>query len=249
MNVAVIGYGNLGRAIAKSLSKKHKIIATKRTLNVRSTKKIEVTNDNVYAVKNSDVVILTVKPKDATDVLNEIKDHVDNKTVISFIAFLKLNEIKSKLKNAKIVRAMGNVGAEFGKSFTAYYTEDDFTVEDLLSLTGKVYKAKSEEEIDLMTIFSGSAPAFVAKLIDAFIFAGLKCGLSEKLSKEVTIEIFNSTSELLKRESVESLIKRITTPGGTTIEGLVTMEKHAVEYGIIDSIVKAVEKISKFKKG
>ena len=253
MKIAIIGYGNLGKAIAKSLAKKHEIIATKRELNVKpKSKRIEVTTDNVYAVKHSDCIILTVKPKDLMTVLDEIKDYVNNKLVISFVAFVKLDDIKSKLKQAKVVRAMGNVGAEIGKSFTAYYTKDVDVNEDvlnLLSLTGKVYKAKSEEELDLMTIFSGSAPAFVAKLIDAFIFAGLKCGLNAELSKEVALSVFESTFELLRNENIEDLIKRITTPAGTTIEGLITMEKHGVEFGIIDSVTKAVEKISKFKKG
>ncbi|RLI77319.1 pyrroline-5-carboxylate reductase [Archaeoglobales archaeon] len=255
MRVAIIGYGNLGRAIAKALAKKHEIIATKRELNAKSKlKRIEVTTNNAYAVKNSECVILTVKPKDLMLVLDEIKDYVSNKLVISFVAFVKLHEIKSILKQAKVVRAMGNVGAEIGKSFTAYYVEyvdeeTDKEIFNLLSLTGEVHKAKSEEELDLMTIFSGSAPAFIAKLIDAFIYAGLKCGLNAELSKKAALSVFNSTSELLRKESIDGLIKRITTPAGTTIEGLVTMEKHSVEFGIMDSIVKAVEKISKFKKG
>ncbi|RLI75530.1 pyrroline-5-carboxylate reductase [Archaeoglobales archaeon] len=253
MRIAIVGYGNLGNALAKSLIKKHEIIATKRELeNIKSiSKKIEVTTDNVYAVKNSDCVILTVKSKGLKTVLDEVKDNVKDKTVISFVAFVRLDEIKEQLKQAKVVRAMGNVCAEIGKSFTVYYTEDDVDdkVIDLFSLMGRVYKAKSEEELDLMTVFSGSAPAFVAKLINAFVFAGLKCGLNAELSKEVALSIFESTSKILENMKIEDLTKRITTPAGTTIEGLVTMEKYGVEFGIVDSITKAVEKISKFKKG
>lgn len=248
MKIALIGYGNLGKAIAKCLSRKHEIIATKRNLDVKAkSKRIEITNNNAYAVKNAECVIIAVKPKDISPVLEEIKDYVENKLVISFVAFVSLKEIKSKI-NARVVRAMGNIGIELGKSFVAYYTEngEDEKLLSILSLMGKVYKAENEREIDLMTVFSGSAPAFVARLIDAFVLAGLKHGLNAELSKELALSIFNATAELLKRETTESLIKRIATPGGTTIEGLMEMEKHRVVHGIASSIGKAVEKI--FKK-
>ncbi|AGK61261.1 Pyrroline-5-carboxylate reductase [Archaeoglobus sulfaticallidus PM70-1] len=235
--IAVLGAGNLGYAIAKRLKESgYEVIVTgRREAVLESLKKMgcRVTN-NRDAVSEADFVIITVKPKDLDSLIDEIRDCAEGKIIISFVAMKKLEDIRM---NAKIVRAMSNILCEYGLAFTAYYCEfDDDEIESILSKLGDVYKAKDEKEVDLMTAFSGSAPAFVAKIIESFIYAGLNSGLNAEVSKKCALSVFKATSEALKTQSPEEFIIKVTTPAGTTIQGLRKLMEHRVDFAIVDAL-------------
>ena len=243
-SVAVVGAGNLGGAIAKRLVELTEVWVSGRKKEILSQLKdlgckVE---DSKEAASQAEIVFITVKPKDVPAALEEIKDAVKKKKVVSFAAMWKLEELKELIPEAVVFRAMTNVFAEHGKAFTVYYPLHDSEIEKLLSLLGEVSLAKSEAEVDLMTAFCGSAPAFVAKFIQGFIYAGLSCGLSFDLAKKATLSVFEGTSIALKDTEPEDLIKRITTPGGTTIQGLKKLEEHRVKYAIIEALEATVKK-------
>ncbi len=251
MDVAVIGGGNLGCAVAKALAKRYRVVVTRRNVDkIRFLEDVgcEVSSDNVYAVSNSDVVFVAVKPKDVFGVLSEIKDRLSDKILVSLVAGVGISEIR-QVVGSKVVRAMTNISAEIGHAITAYYSEDltpeeEFEIECMLSCLGDVVRVESERELDVITAFS-SATAFLARIFQAFIYAGLKLGLSEELARRMTVGVFRSATELLDLEEPEVVISKVTTPAGTTIDGLCKLMEHRVDYGIVDAMVATANKLSK----
>jgi|Deesub1362A_J573_1020465.scaffolds.fasta_scaffold00028_23 pyrroline-5-carboxylate reductase len=244
-SVAIIGAGNLGSAIAKRLVQEIEVIVTgrrKEILNDLRDRGCEVEKSNTKAASKADFVFITVKPKDVDSVLEEIKGEVKDKKVVSFAAMKKFEEIKKSIPNSFVFRAMTNVFAEKGLAFTVYYPAYDEELERILSILGEVHLVKTEKEVDLMTAFSGSAPAFVAKLIQGFVYAGLSCGLNAEMAKKVTLSIFSGTANALKEKESENLIKEITTPGGTTIQGIKKLEENRVEFAIMEAMEATARK-------
>lgn len=251
MDVAVIGGGNLGCAVAKALAKRYRVVVTRRNVEkIRFLEDVgcEVCSDNVRAVDNSDVVFIAVKPKDVFDVLSELKDNLRDKILVSFVAGVKIDEIKDTV-SCKVVRAMTNISAEVGSSITAYYTQDltpeeEFELELMLECMGDVVRVDYEKLLDAITAYS-SAVAFMAKIFQSFVYAGLKLGLSKELAKKMTVGLFKGASELLDLEEPEAVIERVTTPAGTTIEGLCKLMEHRIDFGIVEAMISSAEKLSK----
>jgi pyrroline-5-carboxylate reductase len=242
-SVAVIGAGNLGSAISKALVGEVEVFVSGRRQKILEELKKEgcKVRSSFVASSKADAIFLTVKPKDVPSALEEIRDGVRGKRVVSFAAMVKLEEMRRMIPDSIVFRAMTNIFAEKGRAFTVYYPSKDEKLEKLLSFLGEVYNVRSESEVDIMTLFSGSSPAFVSKIIQGFIYAGLKCGLTYELAKKAAISIFEGTAIYLKDKEPEELIKRIATPAGTTIEGIKRLEKHRIEYAIIDAFEAGVE--------
>lgn len=243
--VAIIGAGNLGSAIAKRLVQEVEVIVTGRREGILEDLKgrgCEIEKSNLKAASEADIVFITVKPKDVDSVLKEIELGVKNKRVVSFAAMKKLEEIKRIIPESIVFRAMTNVFVEHGLAFTVYYPTYDRELEQLLSILGEVQRVSMEKEVDLMTAFSGSAPAFVAKLIQSFVYAGLSCGINADMAKKVALSIFEGTANALKEKEPEELIMRITTPGGTTIQGIKKLEEHRVGFAIIEAMEATAKK-------
>jgi len=251
MDVAVIGGGNLGCAIAKALAKKYKVVVTRRNVEkIRFLEDLgcEVCSDNIRAVNDSDVIFIAVKPKDVFNVLSEIKNNLSDKILVSFVAGIGTDRIK-EVVSCKVVRAMTNISAEVGSSITAYYTrdltpEEEFELELMLECMGDVIKVDDEKLLDAITAYS-SAIAFMAKIFQSFVYAGLKLGLSTDLARRMTTWLFKGASELLDLEEPEAIIEKVTTPAGTTIEGLYKLMEHRIDFGIVDAMVSSVEKLYK----
>ncbi|MDH5361900.1 MAG: NAD(P)-binding domain-containing protein, partial [Aigarchaeota archaeon] len=133
--IAVIGAGTIGSAIAKSLLSKgfEKITATRRQadrLNDLRDLGATVTSDNRRAAAEADVIVLCVKPSDALEVLEDIKEEAAGKLVISVAAALPLQLLKSRAPRSRFIRAMPNMAVLVQESFTAYCVDKDVTDED-----------------------------------------------------------------------------------------------------------------------
>ncbi len=247
MRIAIIGCGNLGTALAKVLSKKYDVTVTRRNVEkIRFLRDLgcEILRDNTEAVKNSDIVMLTLKKRDVLNVLNQLKKYMSSKLVISFVAGLRFKDLK--FFTEKPVKAMTTMSAEFEKGITLYYSElrenDETVVERVLSSFGDVVKC-SEREVDMLTAFSSSI-AFIAKLYEAFVYSGLKLGFNFELSKKIALNVFDGSSELLKFYEPDEIIEKVTTPAGTTIEGLYELFRHNVEFGIMEAVAASARKLS-----
>jgi len=249
LRVGVIGAGQIGSAIARVLaeSRKYKVIASRRSIEkIKNLEKIgvELTRDNRRVASESDLVFLAVKPYKVVEVLKEVADLLNGKILISVAAAVPISKLEKIAPQAKIVRAMPNVALMVKAGFTAYSRSRNVTNEDL-KLIEEIFKELGEcmevdeELMDAVTALSGSGPAYVATLIEAMAYAGLKVGLPREFAYQSSAYTVYGTAKLVLEAGLHpSTIKEmVLTPGGTTIEGIFYLE----EGGVRTALMKAVE--------
>jgi len=256
--IAIIGAGVIGGAIVRCLRKyqtANHVIATRRRiekLNVLKALGAEITTDNIKAARMADVVFICVKPGDVASVLKEIRDEISGKLVISTAAIIPLDFYVSMVPGARFVRTMPNIAAFVGESFTAYCCDEKITEADrtvakrLLSTMGRNEEVE-EKYMNAITGLSGSGPAYVAIFIEALMYAGLKVGLPRELSLHSSTQaVLGAAKLIMNGEITASKIKEmVTTPGGTTIEGIYQLEDGKLRTTMMNAVVAATEKCTK----
>ncbi|MDK2868959.1 MAG: pyrroline-5-carboxylate reductase [Pyrococcus sp.] len=251
MKVAVIGAGTIGSAVARALAESnYEVIATRR--NIEKVKWLEkygvkLEKDNKKASKEADIVIIAVKPSKVGKILEEIKEEVEGKIVISLAAGIPIKLLK-RFANAKFVRAMPNIAVLVKESFTAYTTEDLSeeeirTVEEIFESFGK-YIRIDEEYMDAITGLSGSGPAYVSVFLEAMIYGGLRVGLPRDIARLAAAQTLLGTAKLLLEfEGHPAEIRdMVITPGGTTIDGIFELEEGKIRTTIMKAIDAATKK-------
>jgi pyrroline-5-carboxylate reductase len=259
-DIAVIGAGVIGGAIVKSLLKSGydgKIIATRRK--IERIKKLEelgavVTRDNKKAAKQSDIVFICVKPNDVGKVLKEIKKEIEGKLVISTAATVPLEYYKEIAPETRFVRTMPNVALLVQESFTAYCcngyvtSKDKKKVEKILNFMG-ISEEVEEKYMDAITALSGSAPAYISVIVESLMYAGLKVGLPRELALHSSAQAVLGAGKLIleSREHLATVKDMVTTPGGTTIEGIYELEGSQIRTALMRAVEKATEKCGKIR--
>jgi len=200
------------------------------------------------------VFFLCTRPGDTENVLVEIKDEVSGKLVVSTAAIIPLEFYEPVVPSARFVRTMPNVAAMVGESFTAYCMgsnttlQDKETVELLLGTMGSCMEVEAKY-MDPVTGLSGSGPAYIAIVIDALTYAGLRVGLPRELSKVAAAQSVLGTAKLIMEGvSVPSEIEEmVTTPGGTTIEGIYEIEDGKLRTALMNAVQAATNKCLKIR--
>jgi len=242
----------LAKAVKKAKLAKSIIVSdpkNERLKYIKKELKIDVTNDNNEVIKKSDVIFLAVKPQVINQVLEEI--NADDKLIISIAAGIKLSKLESKLKSTRVVRVMPNTPCLVGEMAAGFAIgervtdKDIITVEEILNSAGKAFYLK-ESMLDAVTGLSGSGPAFVARLIEAFVEAGRKQGLGKDVANELAIQTFLGTAKLLQETGMttDELVGMVSSPNGTTVAGRSVLEKSNYK----DIIAKTIEKATKRSK-
>jgi pyrroline-5-carboxylate reductase len=250
MKVAVIGAGTIGSAVAKALSEKYEVIATRRKIEkIKWLEEygVKITNDNRYAAKVADIVIIAVKPNKIKRVLDEIREDIKEKIVISLAAAISLETLES-LADAKFVRAMPNIAVLVGESFTAYATrnldENEIRIiEDIFKTFGMCVRVE-EEYMDAITGLSGSGPAYVSVFLEALMYGGLRVGLPRDVAILASAQTLLGTAKLLLELDLHPAQIRdmVITPGGTTIDGIFELEDSRIRNALMKAVDAATKK-------
>jgi pyrroline-5-carboxylate reductase len=257
----IIGMGNMGEAILKALLKngtqKASILCAEtksaRAGFIMKTHGMKCYENPEEIVKKTDYLILAVKPQDSKDVLQKIAPLLtENKVLISIMAGITTSNILSIVgKAVKVVRIMPNICVKIGEgamgltSNKMVGTEEVESVKDMFSSMGKIVEV-GEDLMDAITAIGGSGPAFVLLFLESMIDAGVKLGLPRDKSAIISSQVMKGTIKMLDTENLHPTIMRemITSPGGTTIAGLATMEQGAFK-GIV---IRAIEDACKRSK-
>ncbi|MCX7770310.1 MAG: pyrroline-5-carboxylate reductase [Proteobacteria bacterium] len=263
-NVAIVGLGNMGQALLKGLIDS-KIVERKDISGIEKDKtkadivaenfKVKV-YDNFEVLKNSQVIIIAVKPQNIDEVLEKAKKFTEKKLVISIVAGIKIDYIKKYLKNSKIVRCMPNTPALVLRGITGVYCdivvneEEKTNVRKILSAFGEVIFFENEDDIDKVTAISGSGPAYVFYFIESLINAGVYIGLSRESSYKLVKETIEGSLKLLSQTSKEpsQLISMVTSPAGTTINALKVFEREGLKGIIMDAVMTAYKRSKELGK-
>lgn len=253
--IGFVGAGNMAEAMIKGLlhsgvSKPQDIVASDvrkdRLGFIKELFDVSVCEKNEDAVDQADIVVLAVKPQILEPVLLELADHLDtSKLIISIAAGVSLATIESHLKkDLRLIRAMPNIAALVLESATAICPGTHASQEDLglaKAVFDSVGKTVTIEEglMDAITGLSGSGPAYLFLIIDALADAGVKVGLSRHNALTLSAQTVLGAAKLLIQtgEHPGRLKDLVTSPGGTAIAGLHTLE----EGGLRTTLINAVE--------
>lgn len=201
-------------------------------------------------INDVDALIIAVKPKDVNSALNEIADKIKSDAIImSLVAGLKIAKLTDTFKSQTIARVMPNIAISISEGMTAYSlgrvnnNNDIKFIRELWSSIGRCLEV-DEKMINAVTGLSGSGSAYVFLMIDALAGGGVVAGLPRSKAIELAAQTVLGAAKmvLLSGEHPDVLRDRVTSPAGTTIEGLRVLEKNGVRSAFIEAVLAASEK-------
>jgi len=259
MRVCFIGGGNMGTAIIKSLISKEVVAPTDITVSDISQQRrdlldkeygVNTTSNNTEAVKNADVVVLAIKPQDLSNIMTELKNNLSQQLVICIIAGATLDTMKQGLDHPYLIRSMPNMPAQIGAGMTVWTATNDVTqqhkeyAKSILSSAGEEIYVNSEKYIDMSTALSGSGPAYIFLVIEALIDAGVHIGIPREIAEKLAIETTLGSTKMVKemKKHPAELRNIVTSPGGTTVEGILQLETGGLRSLMLKAVIAAYEK-------
>ncbi len=239
--IGFVGTGNMAEALIRGLVRGKvdpaRVAASaprpERTAELAEKYKIFVSNDNGTVVERSKIVVLSVKPQIMRKVLDEIAPKLKPDTlVISIAAGIPLAAIETRLPaGIHVIRTMPNTPALVDAGATAIARGAHATAEDL-AVAKQIFDSVGitvtldEAQLDAVTGLSGSGPAYIFLILEALSDAGVKVGLSRRTAQLLAAQTVLGSAKLLMetKEHPGQLKDMVTSPGGTAIAGLHTLE-------------------------
>lgn len=259
-DVAILGGGNLGSALAKGLvntdeaKQRYNTTLTRRNVGLiqpLEKKGITTTADNKEAVKNAKLVILAVQPAQVEALIDDIKPvlDADNHIVISTITGMTVDEIASHAgSELRIIRVMPNTAAALNQSMTCIAESPHRKAEEatigLFDTLGKTLVIETAL-MQASTVLNACGTAFFLRCIRAASQGGIEVGFHAEEAQLIAAQTALGATSLLLESGLhpEQAIDEVTTPKGCTISGLNEMEHNGLSSALIKGIKTSYEKI------
>lgn len=256
MKIAIAGAGNMGSAILTGLKAagQTELLALNpvnpRVSEFATANQIELVHTPADLIaKHPAVVILTTPAPITLDVARQLADLPADTLLISAAAGVKLADLQAALPNHGLAAMIpntpvavnaGTIGLALGSTLTAAQTT---TITGLLDQLGDVIKVK-EADLDIIGVVGGCGPAFVDVLMDAFADAAVKHGLNRQTAYQVVASMVKGSGSLATATGLAPALLRdqVTSPGGTTIQGVSALEAHGFRGAAIAAIDAAAGK-------
>ena len=213
---------------------------------------------NPDVLKFASVIFLAVKPDQVNEVLAEVRPgFTERHLLISIAAGVPISRIEAALGGTvRVVRVMPNTPALVGESASAFalgqgaHAEDSALVQKLLSSVGVAFQVK-ESLLDAVTGLSGSGPAYVYMFIEALSDGGVATGLPRAVATRLAAQTVLGAAKMVLETGLHSgaLKDMVTSPGGTTIEGIHELEKGRFRGTVISAVRAGTEKSKKLGQG
>lgn len=216
--------------------------------------------DNAEAARQSDVVVLAVKPQRLDRVLHGLKGAVPSGAlVLSIVAGASIDKISRGLEHDIVVRSMPNTPAQIGEGITVW-TASTGVSEEQLEMTRRILGALGEEicveeesYLDMATALSGTGPAYVFLFMEAMVDAGVHLGFPRRIAEQLVAQtVRGSVDYYTRREDPVHLARlrnEVTSPGGTSAEALYYLEKAGFRTAISRAIWAAYVRSQELGKG
>ncbi|MCL6471634.1 MAG: pyrroline-5-carboxylate reductase [Firmicutes bacterium] len=258
--LSIIGAGQMGEALVRGFIQSGVLEAEQIKLSDVNVERLEslkakyqanFTTDNHEAVKDSDIILLAVKPQQIEQVLTETKNlFSEDKLVISIAAGVTTKKINNLIgKRIAVIRVMPNTPALVGQGMSVIsrgkYASDEAVKIALLlfSSIGEVIEL-SEELQNQATAISGSGPAYFFLMVESLIEAGVRAGLEEDVAQKLVVQTMAGSAALLQRtgKKADELREMVTSPGGTTEAALRVFSKREFRYIVQEAVNAAIKR-------
>lgn len=271
VKLAFIGGGNMASSLIGGLVADHvdpkqisvADINDNQRENLAARYCVSTSADNQAVAADADVVILAIKPQQLKAVSEELASTIqqNNSLVVSIAAGIRSEDINKWLGgNAAVVRAMPNTPALVQTGATALFGNAQVSskqrdlAESILRAAGLTLWVEDESQMDAVTALSGSGPAYFFRIMEAIESAGVELGLTKETAHLLTLQTALGAAKMAleSHESVANLREQVTSPGGTTEQGLAAMEKHNID-AVFSDVLKAArdrsEELAKILSG
>lgn len=267
LTIGFLGAGKMATALAKGFIRA-KLVTAKQIIasdpvsaaTAAFTKEIgaKTTGSNSEVARFARVLILAVKPDQVSGVLSDIREHFTQKhLLISIAAGVPIAKLEAGLGgDARVIRVMPNTPALVGAAASAYalgksaQPGDGELSQKLFSSVGIAFQIK-EYLLDAVTGLSGSGPAYVYLFIEGLSDGGVAAGLPRDIATKLAAQTVLGSAKMVLDTGLHpgALKDMVTSPGGTTIEGLHELEKGKVRAAAISAVRAATEKSKKLGQG
>ncbi|EAW33674.1 pyrroline-5-carboxylate reductase [Lyngbya sp. PCC 8106] len=257
----VMGEALLSRLIAQKIYLPSDVIVSEPQAQRREVLQqqygVEVTGDNCKAAQVTEVLLLAVKPQILDTIISDLAalslgDSTDPQSemmIISILAGVPLSKLESAFLHRPVVRVMPNTPATVGAGISAIAAGQAVKpdhlklAQQILAAVGEVVEVP-EYLMDAVTGLSGSGPAYVALMVEALSDGGVAAGLPRAIASKLALQTVLGTAELLQKTGMHpaELKDRVTSPGGTTIAGVGTLEQAAFRSALIEAVKAACQR-------
>jgi pyrroline-5-carboxylate reductase len=260
IKVALLGAGKMGGILLQAFLKNNlfrpeNIRATvqhpERAKNLSAQWGVSVSTDNLAAARNSDLILLGVKPQTVPEVLAQIRPALTaKKTIISFAASVKTSAIeKAAGVDLAVIRAMPNTPSLVGCGATAlcrgkFVTDEQLAVaEQVFASVGRTVTV-DEKHMDAVTALSASGPAYIYIILESLAEGGVKVGLPRDIATLLAAQTaLGAATMVLETGSHPALLKdAVTTPAGCTIDGILELEEGGLRVTLIKAVMRAAQR-------
>ena len=258
MKINFIGGGNMASAIIGGLKQNGLDMSAVTVLELDAQKRLELaqefnvkTTDSYADFNDTDVIVLAVKPQQLKEVCAKLNPVLKSQLVVSIAAGVRSQDISRWLGNySAIVRVMPNTPAQIRAGISALYAMPAVSntqrehANIILAAVGKTLWLEDEAKMDAVTAISGSGPAYVFYFIEALQDAAMALGLDAEASKLLALETFSGASLLAtqSKDDIKTLRAQVTSKGGTTEQGILTLETANIKDIILKAAKAAADK-------
>jgi pyrroline-5-carboxylate reductase len=267
MRVAILGAGKMGGILLQAFLKNTLVDAENITATVGHKERavalsaqygVQVSTNNVEAAKGADVIVLGVKPWQVASLLAEIKPSLKPGTLLlSIAAGVKISEMEEAAgAKVAVIRAMPNTPAMLTAGMTAFCRGSQVTdaqmkiAERIFQTIGRAVVVE-EKHMDAVTGLSGSGPAFFYIIIEAMAEGGVNMGLPRDVATLLASQtMFGSARMVLETGYHPAMLKdAVTTPAGSTVDGILALEEGGLRAALIQAVRKATLRAKELAKG
>jgi pyrroline-5-carboxylate reductase len=267
LRVAVLGAGKMGGILLQAFLKQNllspdQIHATvghaERALALSTQWGVDVTTNNLEAVRQSDLILLGVKPFQVPDLIAEIRPALTkDKTLISFAASVKTRAIEEAAGlEIAVIRAMPNTPSALGAGAAAL-CRGRFVKPEQMELAERIFQTVGrtvtvdEKHMDAVTGLSASGPAYIYIIIEALAEAGVKVGLSRDIATQLAAQTTLGAAKMVLETGYHPAMLKdaVTTPAGCTIDGILELEEGGLRVTLIKAVMRATQRARELAAG
>ena len=209
--------------------------------------------DNASAARQSDVVVLSVKPQRLDGVLAGLRGNLQpGALVLSIVAGAPIRKISNGLQHAVVVRSMPNTPAQIGEGITVWTAapevseEQQLMARQILGSLGQEIFVEEEVYLDMATALSGTGPAYVFLFMEALVDAGVHLGFPRRIAEQLVSQTVRGSVDFYQKNEEQIHLARlrnqVTSPGGTTAAALYFLEKAGFRTAISRAVWAAYER-------